>query len=150
MPLARADLLAFLRAHRYAVQATVGRETGAQAAVVGIAVADNFEIVFDTTEMSRKARNLVHDQRIAFVIGGTGDGEERTVQYEGVAERMASADKRVVEELYFRVFPEGRDRLSWNGIMHVRVQPLWLRYSDFRASPPVIVELDAARLATLA
>ena len=52
-------------------------------------------------------------------------------------------------ELYFRVFPEGRDRLSWNGIMHVRVQPLWLRYSDFRTSPPVIVEFDAAQLASL-
>jgi hypothetical protein len=143
----RGQLLDFLRAHRYAVQASVGRKTGAQASVVGIAVADNFEIVFDTLETSRKARNLVHDQRIAFVIGG-GDGEERTVQYEGLAERIAAADKRV-EDLYFRVFPGGRDRLAWQGILHITVRPTWLRYSDFRTNPPLIVALDDAELQVL-
>ncbi|MBI4503557.1 MAG: pyridoxamine 5'-phosphate oxidase family protein [Gemmatimonadetes bacterium] len=145
----RTDLLAFLRSHRYAVQASVAPVTGVQAAVVGIAVADNFDIVFDTIETSRKARNLVRDPRIALVIGGTLDGEERTVQYEGLAERLRSADKRVVEELYFRIFPEGRDRLSWEGIMHVRVRARWLRYSDFRTARPTVVEFDAAALAAL-
>ena len=146
----RAELLAFLRRHRYAVQASVSSVSGAQAAVVGIAVADNFDIVFDTVDSSRKARNLVHDQRVAMVIGGLEPGEEETVQLEGVAERLATADKRVVEELYFRVFPDGRDRLSWQGIMHIRVRPHWLRYSDFRSSPARLFEWDAHQLAALA
>jgi hypothetical protein len=147
--LTRAELLAFLRRHRYAVQATVSSVTGAQAAVVGIAVADNFDIVFDTIDSSRKARNLVHDQRVAMVIGGLEPGEEETVQLEGVAERLASADKRVVEELYFRVFPDGRDRLSWQGIMHIRVRPHWLRYSDFRAGQASVLEFNTRELAAL-
>jgi hypothetical protein len=148
--LTRADLLAFLRSHRYAVEASVDRAAGVQAAVVGIAVADNFEIVFDTVESSRKAQNLAVDPRIALVIGGMTDGDERTIQYQGVAERLQSTDKRVVEELYFRVFPDGRDRLSWKGILHLRVRPKWLRYSDFRTSPPQIAEFDAKQLAALA
>src|SRR6185503_208920 len=146
MPVSRADLLAFMRGHLYAVQASVSPDGEPQAAVVGIAVADDFSLVYDTLDTSRKARNMVHDQRVAFVIGGTGNDDEQSVQYEGVAERLLSADMRVVEELYFRKFPGGRDRLSWKGIMHIRVRPRWLRYSDFRANPPVIVELSAAQL----
>jgi hypothetical protein len=33
--------------------------------------------------------------------------------------------------------------LSWSGLVYVRVRPRWLRYSDFRAEPPRIVELVA-------
>lgn len=145
----RAELLAFLRSHSYAVQASVAPGTGVQAAVVGIAVADDFAIVFDTIDNTRKAQNLALDPRIALVIGGVRDGEEQTVQCEGVAERLKGADMRVVEELYFRKFPDGRDRLGWKGIMHLRVRPRWLRYSDFSTDPPLIIELDAAGLAAL-
>ncbi|MSR05662.1 MAG: pyridoxamine 5'-phosphate oxidase family protein [Gemmatimonadetes bacterium] len=145
----RAELLAFLRSQRYAVQASVSAEAGVQAAVVGIAVADDFAIVFDTVDTSRKAKNLAADSRIALVIGGVRDGEEQTVQCEGLAERLRSSDMRVVEELYFRKFPDGRDRLGVKGIMHLRVRPLWLRYSDSRTDPPTIIEMDAAGLAAL-
>src|SRR5262245_62747445 len=79
-------LLAFLRQHRLAVEASVSSARTPQAAVVGIAVTDRFEIVFDTVDSTRKARNLRINPRIAFVIGGVAAGEERTVQYEGVAD----------------------------------------------------------------
>src|SRR5262245_1325720 len=115
--ISRTTLLEFLRAHRYAVLATRPPRHGAHAAVVGIAVSDNFELVFDTVASSRKAHNIDGDGRVALVIGGA-DGEERTVQYEGWAELLPTADIRFVEELYFQVFPDGRDRLSWPGIRH--------------------------------
>ena len=145
----RADLLAFLRTNRYAVQASTGPAAAIQAAVVGIAVLDTFEIVFDTIATSRKARNLEEDRRIALVIGGL-QGEEQTVQYEGEADRPEGAELERLREQYFRVFPDGRDRLSWPGLIHVRVRPLWLRYSDFNSDPPVIVELTAIDLARFA
>jgi hypothetical protein len=56
--LTRASLLDFLRGHRYAVEASVAAASGVQAAVVGIAVSERFEIVFDTLETTRKAQNL--------------------------------------------------------------------------------------------
>jgi uncharacterized protein YhbP (UPF0306 family) len=142
-------LLAFLRQHRYAVQATVARAGGVQAAVVGIAVSDQFEIVFDTLASTRKSQNLGADSRIAFVIGGLTDGAERTVQYEGLAEVPVGADAAAVRELYFHTFPDGRERLAWPGIIHWRVRPLWLRYSDFGKVPPMIAEFDARGLAAL-
>ena len=120
-----------------------------QAAVVGIAVADNFQIVFDTLASTRKAQNLAHRPLIAFVIGGVQDGEEQTVQYEGIADRPIGADLQSLQELYFRTFPEGRDRLGWPGLIHVRTRPLGVRYSDYRSEPALIVELDAEQLADL-
>jgi hypothetical protein len=144
----RADLLAFLRSHRYAVQASAAAESGAQAAVVGIAVLDTFEIVFDTLATSRKARNLEHDARIALVIGGS-DGGERTLQYEGVTDRPAGTELDDIRERYFQVFPDGRDRLAWPGLIHLRVRPRWMRYSDFGVNPPTIVEWSAEAIARL-
>src|SRR6185503_9933249 len=82
----RDDLLRFMRRERYAVQASVSRTHAPQAAVVGIAVSDDFEIVFDTMTDSRKATNLRANPLIAFVIGSTSDSAERSVQYEGVAD----------------------------------------------------------------
>jgi general stress protein 26 len=146
----RADLLGFMRAHKYAVQASVSPATRAQAAVVGIAVSDSFEIVFDTLDSSRKAINLRRNSAIALVIGGTNDGDERTVQYEGVADEPSGDERERVRELYFSRFPDGRDRLAWPGLTHVRVVPTWIRYSNYNTSPPEILEFDAEALSALA
>jgi pimeloyl-ACP methyl ester carboxylesterase len=58
MPITTADLLAFLRAQRFAVQASRGAGEPVQAAVVGIAVTDALEIGFDPLATTRKVRNL--------------------------------------------------------------------------------------------
>lgn len=145
----RRDLLAFMRSERYAVQATVSRDYAAQAAVVGIAVADDFEIVFDTLADSRKAANIRSNSSIAMVIGRTTHDAQRTVQYEGVADTPAGDELRRVQEIYFSVFPDGRERLHWTGLIHVRVKPLWIRYSDYAAQPPLVMEFDAEALRAL-
>jgi hypothetical protein len=145
----RAELLEFLRRHRLAVQASVAANGGVQAAAVGIAVSDSFEVVFDTLETTRKVANLAHDPRIALVIGGIVDGEEQSVQYEGIADRPTGAELGPLQKMYFRAFPDGRERLAWPGITYVRVKPRWLRYSDYRTTPPSIVEFDVARLEQL-
>jgi hypothetical protein len=56
---------------------------------------------------------------------------------------------RQPSELYLQTFPDGRERLAWPGLIYVRARPRWLRYSDYRSDPPVIVELDATQLATV-
>ncbi len=138
----RADLLAFMRTHRLAVQASVSSLASPQAAVVGIVVTDAFELFFDTLETSRKARNLRRHVHIAFVIGGLANGEERTVQYEGVADEPVGSELARLKDLYFRHFPDGRDREKDPGITYVRASPRWIRYSDFGSTPATIVEFD--------
>ena len=94
-----AALLAFLRSHRVAVEASAAPEGGAQAAVVGIAVTDRFEIVFDTLGSSRKARNLRANPAVAFVLGGLVPGDERTAQYEGVADEPSGAELEELKQI---------------------------------------------------
>ena len=138
-------LLSFLRQHPLAVQASAS-EVGPQAAVVGVAFTDRFEIIFDTLDSSRKAQNLRRNPRVALVIGGVNPGDERTVQYEGTADEPSGAELERLKEIYYGVYPDGRDRLSWRGLIYVRVTPTWIRYSDFTANPPLIVEFSGEQL----
>jgi hypothetical protein len=137
-----APILEYVRAHRYAVEASVSPADLPQAAVVGIAVGDDFGIVFETLSDSRKAANLRARPGIAFVIGGLALGDERTVQVEGSVFEPVGAELERARELYFSRFPDGRDRLGWPGLVHLCMKPRWLRYSDFNRSPPEIVEYD--------
>ncbi|MGW7285865.1 pyridoxamine 5'-phosphate oxidase family protein [Streptomyces sp. NPDC054847] len=139
----RDELVWFLRRNRLAVQASAAPDGSPQAAVVGFAVSDDLEIVFDTVETTRKSLNLRADPRIALVIGWD---DAITVQIEGLADFPAGDELTRLQECYFRVYPDGRDRLSWPGITHVRVRPTWVRYSDFTQEPPHVVEVSPAQL----
>ena len=145
----RDDLLRFMRLEKFAVQSSVSPTGVPQAAVVGIAVSEDLEIVFDTLRDSRKATNLRDNPAIAFAIGGTHDDTTRTVQYEGIADTPSGDELRRVREVYFDVFPDGRERLSWPGIIHVRVKPTWIRYSNYGTTPPLILEFDTQALREL-
>jgi len=137
MSMTRDELLPFLRKHRLGVQSTVSSSGDPQAAVVGIAVTSELEIVFDTVDTSRKCRNLRANPRIAFVIGWD---QEITVQLEGIADEPTGKERERVLESYFAAYPDGRDRVAWKGITHFRVRPTWIRYSDFNV-PGKIVEV---------
>ncbi|MFG2329093.1 pyridoxamine 5'-phosphate oxidase family protein [Streptomyces sp. NPDC048604] len=132
-----AELLDFLRSHKLAVEASVTSDGTPQAAVVGYAVSDDLELVFDTLESSRKFHNLSTDPRIALVIGW-GD---TTLQLEGLADFPLGPERDRLQEMYFATYPDGRDRLAWPGITFVRVRPRWVRYSDFAQEPAAIEEM---------
>jgi general stress protein 26 len=142
----RTRLLDFLRAHKLAIQATASADGAPQAAVVGYAVTDRFELVFDTLDSTRKARNLRENPKLAFVVGGLKAGDERTVQYEGVADEPTGAECERLKAVYYAVFPDGPSRLGWPGLIYVRVRPTWIRYSDYNRDPPEIIELTQSQL----
>ena len=139
-------VLQFLREHRLAVQATASAQGDPQAAVVGYAVTDRLEMIFDTLASTRKAHNLRVNARVAFVVGGLKRADERTVQYEGVADEPTGEELERLKHLYYAVFPDGPSRRSWPGLIYVRVRPTWIRYSDYNSDPPVIVEFRAEDL----
>ena len=145
----RSRLLAFIREHSLAVQAAVSPAGAAQAAVVGFVVTDKFEIFFDTLDSARKVVNLRANPKIAFVIGGLTPGDERTVQYDGLADEPRGAELDALKSLYFQQFPDGPERQNWPGLTYVRARPVWLRYSDFNQSPPTIIEWTASQLDAL-
>lgn len=150
--ISRNALLKFMRANPLVTAATVSAEGTPAAAILGVAVSERLELVFDTLDTSRKFRNVQGNARVAVVFGAAGSyqsgkHDERTVQYEGIADVPSREElKRVQEEIYFKQFPDGRERLKWAHITYVRVRPLWIRYSDYNAGPPRIIEFAGDEL----
>jgi PPOX class probable F420-dependent enzyme len=126
-----AQLVEFIRARGLGVVATVGPSGEPQAALVGVAATDRGEIVFDTTRDSRKAANVSREHDVALVVGWD---DEVTVQLEGVADIPTGAARERCLDAYFRHHPAGRLRASSPNIVHVRIRPRWVRYSDFRSA----------------
>jgi hypothetical protein len=143
-PLTPAQLLSYMRAQPWAIEASVSSQGAPQAAVIGVAVTDRWELLFDTVTQSRKHQNLVKNPRVAFVIGWE---HERTVQYEGIAEMPTEAELPDVQSSYFDRFPDGPTRQTWPGLVYWRARPTWIRYSNFNVNPPIIQEWDAAAIA---
>jgi hypothetical protein len=65
---------------------------------------------------------------------------------QGTADFPEGDELERLRQVYFVAYPDGRDRLAWPGITHVRVRLEWARFSDFRSDPPRIVELSGPAL----
>ena len=127
----------FIKQYKLGVIATTNEAGRPEAALVGIAVSDKLEIIFDTLTTSRKYHNILRNPRVAVVIGWDN---ETTVQYEGVAEVLGD-DKEAenLREIYYQVYPDGRERAkTWPGLVHIKIIPRWLRYSNF--NDPMTIE----------
>lgn len=127
----------FLSRQTLGVLGSISPEGTAQAALVGVAVTPELEIIFDTVSSSRKFRNLTTNARCSFVVGWSGDV---TVQFEGMAFQPRDAKLARYQKIYFGTWPDGPARLNWIGITYFVVRPIWIRYSDFDQNPPLIEE----------
>ena len=127
----------FIARQKLGVVSTVNPDNTPEAAVVGIAVSEKLEIIFDTLKASRKYKNILRNSNVALVIGWD---EEITVQYEGIAavlENDGQAGR--LKEIYFQAYPDGRERAAtWPGLMHIKVIPKWIRYSNF--NEPILID----------
>ena len=133
----RDALYAFMSRERYGVVSTAADDGTPQSALVGIAVAPDLRVIFDTVTSSRKYANLQARPRCSFVIGWAG---EQTLQFEGDASEPDGAELDDCKRVYVSVWPDAPARASWPGLTYFVVRPRWIRYSDFDARPPVIAE----------
>ncbi len=67
--------------------------------------------------------------------------------HEGVADEPSGAELMELKETYFAVYPDGRDRQTWEGITYFRIRPTWIRCSDFSPNGQ-IAEFPASALRT--
>lgn len=136
----RAAVLALLRSEKHWVVSSLDASGAPSSAVVGVAVSDALELVFDTLASTRKAANLGRDPRVSLAMWSGA----ATAQIEGVARRVPPEDALVAR--YLETFPDGRDRLTWPGILHFAVRPTWIRVSDFSGAEPIVAEMAASLL----
>ena len=135
----RTGVIAFLRRQKFAVISSIGPDGAPHSAVVGVAFTDEGEAIFDTVGSSRKAQDLRRDPRASLVVW---EGE-RTVQMDGRTDEPAGAEREAIVKAYLAVFPDGAERLRWDGITHFRFRARWARDSDFGTQPERIVELPS-------
>ena len=99
-----------------------------------------FELV---DEVKRLLDERLHPD--GYIIGvNAGEAAGQTVmhlhvQYEGVADEPTGEELERLKRLYLQRFPDGREREAQPDIAYFRVSPIWIRYSDFRQTPPNIV-----------
>jgi general stress protein 26 len=120
----------FIRQHQLAVISTVSPELKPEAALIGIAVSEKLELIFDTVKSSRKFQNILHNPAVALVVGWDN---EITVQIEGTATLLTDTTADInLKEIYFNTFEGARERADTReGLVHFRIIPTWIRYSDF-------------------
>jgi pyridoxine/pyridoxamine 5'-phosphate oxidase len=133
----RSELYKFMAGHALGVLGSISAEGMPQSALVGIAVTEELEIIFDTLDSTRKYRNLISNAKASFVVGWEG---ETTVQFEGEAFLLQGEDRERYKKIYFAKWPDGPSRQSWPGLVYFVVRPRWIRYSDFNQGPPLIEE----------
>jgi pyridoxine/pyridoxamine 5'-phosphate oxidase len=134
----KAELYGFLAAHTLGVLGSISGDGVPQSALVGIAVTEDLEIVFDTLNTTRKYRNLTSNPKASVVVGWEG---EKTVQLEGEAFQPVGGELMRYKSVYFSAWPDGVNRQSWPGLVYFVVRPRWIRYSDFDERPPMIEEM---------
>jgi len=125
------EVFDIVRQKRLAVVSTVHDSGAPEAALVGFALTERDEIVFDTLGSSRKAVNIAHRPGAALVIGWDND---ISVQIEGDARRPQGDDLTYAKAAYFREWPDGRARENWPDIAYIAVKPRWVRYANYGAA----------------
>jgi pyridoxine/pyridoxamine 5'-phosphate oxidase len=128
------EVFNIIRRKRYLVVSTVNKSGAPEAALMGFALTQANEFVFDTLSTSRKAVNLASNPAAALVIGWD---DNISLQIEGPARRPVADDLANAKSAYFREWPDGRARENWPNIAYVVVRPKWIRYSNYSGAPVV-------------
>jgi pyridoxine/pyridoxamine 5'-phosphate oxidase len=128
------DVFDIVRRKRFAVVSTAHESGAPESALVGFALTQNNEIVFDTLSTSRKAVNLARRSAAALVVGWDDDV---SIQIEGEARRPVGDDLASAKAAYFNEWPDGRDREHWPDIAYFVVRPRWIRYSCYAGVPDI-------------
>jgi general stress protein 26 len=129
----------FLSRHKLAVIATSSAEHFPQSALVGIAVASDLRIIFDTITNSRKYHNLISNQDISAVIGWE---HEATIQVEGKAFIPEGEELEELKRIYYNAYPHGWQRAARSpDLTYFCIKPHWIRYSEFNTDPPRIFQM---------
>jgi pyridoxine/pyridoxamine 5'-phosphate oxidase len=118
----------FIRARPQGVIATVSADGRPEAALVDIAVTPALEIIFETTDQTRKFANLQSHPAIALVVGWGG---KQTLQYDGIVEQLSGDAREEAIALYLSVFPDKATHVDWPGNYYFRTRPVWVRLSNY-------------------
>lgn len=131
----KVDLIQALQDHtKFCVLATSNLEGKPESAVVAYAVQNDGTIIISTTNTSRKYRNILENNKVAFVTGWTFD--EINIQLEGKALLIepGNSEYKDLDTFFFTVNPHAA-KFKTDGTIFVKVLPSWARITDYQKNP---------------
>ncbi len=134
----QAFVWSFIKKHSLAVLATTDGQGNPEAAVLAFAETEPFELIFNTSNTTRKYQNLRTNPRVAVVIGWDYG---QTVQYEGQARELKGEEATKYKEIFYAKHPDSRRYEQKPDERHFAITPRWLRNSDINQEPPTMIEL---------
>lgn len=102
---------------------------------------DGLTLIFDTSNTSRKFQNIQKSPKVSVVIGWDED-ENRTVQYQGIAEVLEGSELERLKSVYFAKSPEAAKWQDTDGNVYIKVSPKWVRMTDLHTDPWTITVLE--------
>lgn len=137
----RTRLLQFMAQHRLAVISTVDSENQKpEAACIAFAEKENLDLIFGTSNKTRKYQNLQNNPNVSFVIGWSD--ELGTVQYEGTATELSGEEAMEHGRIMAEKNENSRIFLTKESQRYFVVKPTWIRLVDKTKVPEEKVEIN--------
>ncbi len=138
---AKKRIMDFMKENMLTVISTVDFDGNKpESAVIAFAQKDNFELIFGTSNKTRKYRNLQKNQNASFVIGW--DSEKGTVQYEGVARELSDEESKEYSSILITKNPRSEKFVDKKDQRYFLVKPTWIRILDMTKHPDEIFEIN--------
>ena len=102
---------------------------------------DGLTLIFDTSDTSRKYKNIQKSSKVSVVIGWD-EQVNKTVQYQGLAEVLEGNELERLKKIYFTKSPEAQKWENTAGNVYVKVSPKWVRMTDLNTNPWTISVLE--------
>ena len=137
-------ILQVLKSQKLAVIATnSGAEHSPESALIAFTEDDDLNIYFQTGKHTRKAANLANNPYVSLVIG-LSLTDLITVQYEGKAERLVSADDLdfCKQKFVGKDSPTTEEYFNHPTAIFFKVTPTWIGCSDYSGEKPEVVEIS--------
>jgi nitroimidazol reductase NimA-like FMN-containing flavoprotein (pyridoxamine 5'-phosphate oxidase superfamily) len=131
-------VLAFLRTQLMGVISTIANGSSQpESALIAFSETPELELIFGTSNKSRKFANIASNPHVTFVIGF----EEMTMQYEGVARVAEGKEVEECRAVHLSKNPRSVKYAFAEDQRYIKVHPTWLRYTDGTVDPDDTFEL---------
>lgn len=133
-------ILAFLNSNRLGVISTNSSDRKSpESALVGFSNNEQLELVFGTSNKTRKYNNISHNPNVSFVVGW--DPSLGTLQYEGVASELSKEQEATLVPLLIERNGGSLKFVNLDDQRYFLVRPSWIRFLDNAGDPPGTHEL---------
>lgn len=125
-------ILELLHANHVGVIATHGGGETPESAVVTISETDDMEIIFGSSELGRKNKNIAVNPHVSLVVGWDIVVRE-TLQIEGVVVRVLDSEREKIEALHCAKNPIFTKYNGNPSFQYFKLHPRWIRYANLSA-----------------